>query len=114
MWRKLNDFPNYEISTTGYVRNINTKKLLKERNMNNSMSHVTIKYNQGLKHLQICDLLNRTYTHEEIQGEILFLRNIFDKGFKNKIGDAKTKQKIMKWTGQKIAQTSAMLILLLS
>jgi hypothetical protein len=66
MWRQLEDYPNYEInSDNGYVRNINTGKQLKERNMF-GVTHVTIKHNGSLRHLRVCYLMTYTFTIDEI------------------------------------------------
>ena len=31
IWKTIDDYPNYEVSITGSVRNVNTKRILKQK-----------------------------------------------------------------------------------
>ena len=57
-YKQIVDFPNYEMSSRGYIRNRNTLKRMKSvKNKNDSFSSVYIKNaNNQLKRLHIGDL----------------------------------------------------------
>jgi hypothetical protein len=60
MWKDINDFENYEISTDGYVRNKKTNKILKARGNQNQYPHILL-YGKIKRDVQIGRLVAEAF-----------------------------------------------------
>ena len=68
MWKSIFNYPNYEISTNGEVRNIQTLKSLKYRNNPNGYAIVLIRNNHTRTWVDVNILMRTHFTIEEIIG----------------------------------------------
>ena len=64
MWKQLNKYPKYEISTNGDIRNIKTKKIIKPRKTPKGYLEIDLSYD---KHLKIHQLVYFAFTNQEIK-----------------------------------------------
>ena len=70
MWKTLNDYPNYECSNWGNVRNKNTGKAMKHCKYHYAATaSVCIKDDGNFVRLVIQDIMESLFTNEEITGE---------------------------------------------
>lgn len=57
IWKQINDFPNYEISNLGNVRNKKSGRILKNKLNNYGYHYITLSKNNNQKHFRIHRLI---------------------------------------------------------
>ena len=67
MWRTIDDFSNYEVSTNGDIRNKTTLKILKSRTSKNGYAMCLLINNDGCREwVSIHNMMRDEFTMDEI------------------------------------------------